>query len=233
MLNLIIDFSNDDIFVIIKFKICRWQDMDKLTAGFPGLPFLLSSPPLPWGKNPATSFSQSSPSNVQLLQINLTREQGRKKLWGNEVPVNSVNIGIWAEVRGPARGRGGGFLLLQCRATEDRHKGERIQADNTKPQGIKLHQPQRSSLGGKCRRRLSLGGSQYIIKYIKDRFMSPLLAFTGYLCGTNAKDSVVTAPVTAHTAPVLLLPRKLCLAKRHSKILNGFTQNSSHLGLLE
>lgn len=139
-------------------------------------------------------------------------------------------MGIWAEVRGPARGV---FLLLQCRATKDGHKGERIQPHNTKPQGIKLHHSQRSSLGGKCRRRLSLGGSQYITKYIKDSFMSPLLSFTGYLCGTNAKGQCCYCPRVFCTHCTLCC----CCPENPALLLfqnpEWLPTKSSHLGLLE
>lgn len=143
-------------------------------------------------------------------------------------------MGISAKVRGPARG--GVSLLLQCRATKYGHKGERIQPDNKKPQGIKCHHSQRSLLGDKCRRRLSPGGSQDITKYIKYSFVSPLLSFTGYLCRTSAKDRCCYRPRVSCTHHCTHCTRPAAAQKTlpcfYSKILSGFKQNSSHLGLL-
>lgn len=96
-----------------------------------------------------------------------------------------MKVGTWGKVRGPASGV---HLLLGCRGTKYRHKGERVQADNTKPGGIKLHHSQKSLLDGTCGSRLSPGGLQYITKDIKDRGGMTWSSFTDYLYCPSAKE---------------------------------------------
>lgn len=135
-------------------------------------------------------------------------------------------MGTWAEVSNPARGI---HLLLGWRGRTHGYEGERIQPDDTKPWGTKLHRSQKSLPDGKCERRLSSGGTQYTTDDIKDSFIS----FDGYLYCTSAKQAACycTQCCTPRTR-ILLLPQQTfpCF---YCKTKSEFQQNSSHLGLLE
>lgn len=144
-------------------------------------------------------------------------------------------MGMWAKVRGSGTGI---HLLLGCRGTKYGHEGERIQPNDTKPWGIKLHRSQESLLDGKCGRRLSPGGTQYITKDTKDSSMSPLLTSTGYWHYTTAKEAacycsrVSCAQSCTHTTRGFLLPQQT-LPCFYCKTRSGLKQSSSYLGLPE